>query len=161
MLFDRYLQHADTDYVITDNKAGTHQATNMLAKNGYKKIAFITFANPQVQMRDRLQGYLDAIKQNNLEHFVAEVLFSRNDQDITKPILDFLNQHKQLDAVVFGTNHVGACGLKAIQQLGLKVPDDLAVISFDDYDVFQLHSPLLRLSRSPFNKLLIRLSIYC
>ncbi len=153
VLFDRYLQNIATDVVVIDNKYSTYNATALLVKNGYKNIAFVTFDNEQVQMRDRKQGYLDCITENGLKPTVAEVNFSRNDDEITNPIFDFLSAHTELDAVVFGTNHVGTCGLKAIQKLGLKITDDLAVISFDDYDVFQLHSPPITAIAQPIEQI--------
>ncbi|MDB5002510.1 MAG: LacI family transcriptional regulator [Mucilaginibacter sp.] len=68
---------------------------------------------------------------------------------MSKIIYDFLSKNKRLDAILFGTSRIGICGLLAINRLGLKVPDDLAIISYDDYEVFQLHSPLVSAIAQP------------
>src|SRR4030095_16169461 len=58
-----------------------------------------------------------------------------------------------LDAVLFGTNYIGVSGLKAIRNLGLSIPGDLAVVSFDDHDVFQLNSPSVTAIAQPIEKI--------
>ncbi|NCD69748.1 substrate-binding domain-containing protein [Mucilaginibacter agri] len=141
VLFDRHLPNVSTDFIEIDNLFSTYNATRHLIQQGYKKIAYITFANNQTHMLARLEGYHRALGESGYESFVKEIDFNQNDDLITAPIAAFLKKNKNLDAVFFGTNHVGACGLKAITELGIKVPTDLAVISFDDYDVFKLFSP--------------------
>jgi LacI family transcriptional regulator len=87
----------------------------------------------------RVQGYKDALASKGLTPVVKEIVFNQDEDLIIGPIESFLKEHTSLDAVFFGTNHVGACGLKVINSLGIKVPEDLAVVSFDDYDVFKLY----------------------
>lgn len=141
VFFDRHLANVDNDYVEVDNHHSTYNATKHLIDQGFKKIAFITFSSVQTQMQARLQGYQKALEESGYKSFIKEIDFNQNEDLIMGPINAFLKKNKQLDAVVFGTNHMGACGLKVINDLGLKVPSDLAVISFDDYDVFKLFSP--------------------
>ncbi|OOQ56807.1 substrate-binding domain-containing protein [Mucilaginibacter pedocola] len=141
VLFDRHLPKVSTDFVEIDNLFSTYNATMHLVQRGYKNIAYITFASQQTQMQDRMQGYKDALKESGLKPSALEITFDQNDDLIMGPINTFLKKNKNIDAIFFGTNHVGTCGLKVINNLGLKVPDDLAIISFDDYDVFKLFSP--------------------
>lgn len=142
VMFDRYLPKVATDHVVIDNKASTFKATKALIEQGYKDIAFITFSSEQTQMNDRLAGYEQAIAEAKLKANIKQVKFQQNEDLIIEPIYEYLTQnHQNLDAVLFGTNHVGTCGLKVMKRLGLSVPADLAVISFDDYDVFKLYTP--------------------
>jgi len=141
VLFDRHLQNVSTDLVEIDNLFSTYNATKHLIEQGYKKIAYITFSSNQSQMLDRLEGYHKALEESAYKPFVKEIAFNQDDSLIIGPITAFLKKNKNLDAVFFGTNHVGTCGLQVITDLGIKVPSDLAVISFDDYNVFKMHSP--------------------
>ncbi|SDF38543.1 transcriptional regulator, LacI family [Mucilaginibacter pineti] len=141
VMFDRHLPMVNTDYVEIDNLFSTYNATRHLIDQGYKNIAFVTFASEQTQMKSRVQGYKDALGASNLKQNILEVVFNQNEDLIIEPITDFLTKNKKLDAVLFGTNHIGTCGLKVISAMELSIPKDLAVISFDDYDVFKLHSP--------------------
>jgi LacI family transcriptional regulator len=51
--------------------------------------------------------------------------------------------------VFFATNYLGLLGLESIHRLGLKLPDDLAMICFDDHDVFRLYPPGITCIRQP------------
>jgi LacI family transcriptional regulator len=141
VMFDRYLPNVDTDYVIVDNQFSTYSATRHLIEQGYSKIAYITFSSEQTQMLDRMNGYKNALKEDKLKTYIKEIDFNRNEELIKEPLSAYLKKNPGIDAILFGTDHIGTCGLKVINQLGLKVPEDLAIVSFDDYDVFELHSP--------------------
>ncbi|MDP9080208.1 MAG: substrate-binding domain-containing protein [Bacteroidota bacterium] len=166
VMFDRHLPKVDTDYVEIDNLFSTYNATLHLIEQGYKNIAFITFASKQTQMLSRLQGYKDALIAKGLKPVIKEIVFNQDEELIIDPIKAFIEEHKELDAVFFGTNHVGTCGLKVINSLGIKVPSDLAVISFDDYDVFKLYAtpvtaiaqPIVEIADNVITVLLSRLN---
>lgn len=153
VMFDRYLQGIDTDYVVVDNEFSTYNATKHLIEQGYSKIAFITFSSEQSQMLDRINGYKNALKDAKLKPFLKEIEFNRNEALITEPLTAFLKKNPGIDAILFGTDHIGTCGLKVIKQLGMKVPEDVAVVSFDDYDVFKLYSPPVSAIAQPIEAL--------
>lgn len=149
VLFDRYLPNVKTDYVVIDNLFSTYNATNYMIGQGYENIAFITFSSLQTQLSDRMQGYKNALDEAKLKHHIKEIKYVKNTDYIIKPIIEFLMENKNLDAVLFGTNHLGALGLKAMKKLRLKVPDELAIISFDDYELFELNSPQITAIKQP------------
>jgi LacI family transcriptional regulator len=80
------------------------------------------------------------------------VVFNQDSKFIIEPITDFL-KNQDFDAILFGTNRIGVCGLKVMSNLGIKVPDDTAVISFDDYDVFELYSPSITAIAQPIEEI--------
>jgi LacI family transcriptional regulator len=153
IFFDRYLPNIETDCVVVNNQFSTYNATKHLIDQGYLNIAFITFSSDQTQMQDRVSGYQKAIKENKLKQHLKEIKFNQNAELITRPITEYLTKNISLDAIVFGTNHMGACGLKVIKKLGLKIPDDLAIVSFDDYEVFQLYTPSITAIEQPFEEI--------
>jgi LacI family transcriptional regulator len=153
VFFDRHLPKVTTDYVEINNRFSTYNATSHLIGEGKKSIAFVTFTSPQTQMQDRLKGYKNAMKESGLEPLIKEIVFNQNEDLILKPITDFLTKYKDLDAVLFGTDHIGSCGLKVIKEMGIQVPSQLAIISFDDYDVFKLHSPPITAIAQPIEKI--------
>lgn len=153
VLFDRYFPSIESSYVVTDNLYGTYNATQYFIDHGYKKIAFITFESHQTQLQARMDGYKKALKENNLKPYIKEVVFNQDAKYIIEPITDFLKKNNDFDAILFGTNRIGACGLKVISNLGIRVPDDVAVISFDDYDVFELYSPSVTAIAQPIEEI--------
>jgi LacI family transcriptional regulator len=153
VLFDRYLPKVDTDYVVVDNQYSTYNATRHLIEQGYENIAFVTFYSLQTQMQARVQGYKMAIKEYGLKPVIKEIVFNQDEEFIIGPINAFLKKHKNLDAVIFGTNHVGTCGLKVFKSMKLEVPKDLAVVSFDDYDIFKLYTPAITAIAQPIEQI--------
>ncbi len=152
VLFDRYFPGIDSSYVVTDNLYGTYNATQYLVDQGYKNIAFVTFESDQTQMQARMDGYKKALKENGLTPQIKEVVFNQDSKRIIEPITDFM-KNKDFDAVLFGTNWVGNCGLKVLANLGLRIPDDIAVISFDDNDLFELYSPSVTAIAQPLEEI--------
>ncbi len=149
ILFDRYLPDVDTNYVIVDNYGGAFEATNHLVQQGFKHIAIVTLQSEQTQMKDRLEGYKDAASRNGMKPSVKKIKFNDNPEKIIQQIADFLVSKKQLDGVFFATNYLGISGLEAIRRLNLKIASDIGVVSFDDHDLFRLHSPSITVVAQP------------
>lgn len=153
VLFDRNLQNVQADYVGIDNHDSTYNAIKHFIAKGYKNIGFITLYSLQSQMQERLQGYENALKEHNLTPHIKEIPFSNDSESIIRHVSAFLGRKKELDAVLFGTNYLAISGLKAIQGLGLKVPSDIAVIAFDDHDLFELSYPSITAITQPVSRI--------
>jgi len=113
--------------------------------NGKRKIAMVTYNSQQSHMHDRVNGYKKALNENRIR-FRNDRLIAINYQSIekeTKEKLKTLLQPLQIDALFFATNSLAVAGLREIMDLGIKVPKQLAVISFDETEVFDFfYSPL-------------------
>ncbi len=153
VLFDRFFPELESSYVVVDNLNSTYNATKYFIDHGYKNIAFITFSSHQTQMQARMDGYEKALKEHQLTSHIKEVDFNQDLQFIIDPITDFLEKNKGFDAILFGTNRLGVCGLKALSKLGIKTPDDVAVISFDDNEVFEMYSPSITAIAQPIEEI--------
>ena len=141
ILFDRKFENAEYDFVVLDNYNSAYNAVEHLVANGFKEIGFVTINSLQSQMKQRLAGYEKAIEKFKLKPYIKELSFNLDSNSMTEYIVDFLQRKKNLDAVFFATNYLCISGLKAINQLKLSIPNDLAVISFDDHIAFDLHNP--------------------
>lgn len=153
VMFDRYLPKVKTDYVVIDNEPSAENATNYLIKQGYSNIGFITFSSSLTQMKGRLKGYKNALKNEGLKPYVLEIDFTPEEKVMVQTVRDFLVANPKLDAILFGAIQAGSCGLKAMTQLKLKVPEDLAVISFDDHDIFELFATPVTAIAQPIEKI--------
>lgn len=141
VLFDRYFPSVDTDYVIINNEDSAFKATRHFIQQGFKKITFLTIASSLPQMKARMAGYKAAMQKSKLATRVKEIAFDLEDKKRVSLIAQYLKEHPDTEAVLFATNYLGVNGLEAIQKAGLTIPDDLAVISFDDHVVFNLSRP--------------------
>jgi LacI family transcriptional regulator len=153
IFFDRHLEGIVTDQVEINNYESCLEATNLLIQEGFKDIGFITFSSTQTQMQGRLAGYQAAVHHAHLKEYVLEIKFDQNERLIIEPIKAFLTKHTKLDAVFFSAIQAGTNGLKAFHELNLKVPGDLAVIAFDDCDVFALYAPSITAIYQPIDQI--------
>jgi LacI family transcriptional regulator len=75
-------------------------------------------------------------------------------QDKIVPVIySFLEKNPTLDAVLFATNYLAVSGLEAINQLQRSIPDDIAVIGFDDNTHFSLFSPAVTAVAQPVQEI--------
>ncbi len=140
VLFDRYVQDVKTDYVIIDNQNSTYEATEHLIKNNYKKIGFVTIDTVQQQMVDRLAGYESAVEKYNLPAIVKKINYV-NSADSIEEMIRFFKAEQQLDAVVFAANYICLDGLRTFRKLGIQIHKDIAVVSFDDFEILEFCEP--------------------
>lgn len=140
VLFDRYLPSLPTSYVGVDNFGGMRAATEHLLAQGYQRIAYCTIASDQSQMAARLGGYETVMTAHGRLPLVLRTAFPESPPDTIRQIGRFLTE-QAADAVIFATNYLGRHGLEALAQLGRRIPHDLAVVAFDDHDLFRLYSP--------------------
>lgn len=166
ILFDRNYGDTPVDNVMVNNNQGTYLGTKHLIEQGYSNIALITVSLEPVEKNERISGYIQAIEENGLVKHLHTLTY-RSNNDYGKDIMEVLRKNSSLDAVIFGTNYLGVCGLESISNLGLKIPDNLAVLSFDDCDLFRLYSPSIsaiaqpveQISEAVITSLLERLSL--
>lgn len=141
VLFDSYISKAKANCVVIDNYEGTYKATEHLLKNKYRNIAFVTVDSKLAHLEDRKNGYEGAMKKKKLTTLTGKISHNASHPERENEISEFLVSNPGIDAVIFGTNYLAINGLQAIKKLNLQIPYDIAVISFDDNDYFQLITP--------------------
>jgi LacI family transcriptional regulator len=152
VLIDGYFPGLDIPHVLVDNYGSTYNAIEFLIKSGYKNIGFVTADLELVQLNDRMQGYKDALKAGDIKEDKKKVFklpFDAEREEAVNAIKNFLSQQKQMDAVFFTTNYLGIMGLQSISELKLNIPGELAVISFDDTEIFNLYPPGITTVKQP------------
>jgi LacI family transcriptional regulator len=153
VIFDRYFPDVKSNIVIVDNYGGAHEAILHFINNGYKNIAFVTIDSIQIQMEERLQGYIDAIEEKGLFKCICKIPFKLTHDEIAEQVKLFIKENSQLDAILFATNYLTIGGLKALNNLKLKIPDNMAVIGFDDNFHFSLFTPSITVVAQPIEEI--------
>jgi len=155
VLFDRYFPELDTSHVVINNSTATYNAIIELINNGYKNIGFITLDSQQTQMKDRYNGYDMAIKEHKLTNYTKAIPYGDVGTDeVERKIAAFVEEeHPELDALFFSTNYLTISGLAALKSLDKVVPEDLAIIAFDDNELFKLYSPPISAIAQPVEEL--------
>lgn len=149
VLFDRKFENMSTDVVMVDNQEGIYHAVEHLIGHGYTNIALVALALDKPEKEDRIIGYQKAMNDHNLNPRVFPFPFRTNLLDYVDDIKQILEKEKDIDALVFGTNYLAISGLEAITSMDLKIPDDIAIVAFDDHDLFRIHKPDITVVSQP------------
>jgi LacI family transcriptional regulator len=156
VLFDRYFPGLPTHNIIIDNAGGAYEAMRHFVENGYRSIGFVTLDSTQVQMQERLNGYLRATSENSLQPFIQKVPYDtaldKHDK-IVEQVKAFLHKNPALDSILFATNYLAIAGLQALKDLNLTIPGNIAVIGFDDNTHFSLFSPSVTAVAQPVEEM--------
>ncbi|MGI8599816.1 MAG: substrate-binding domain-containing protein [Chitinophagaceae bacterium] len=145
VLIDRFFPSVKANSIRTNNYGAAFEATSHLIKSGYKKIAMLAYETSLYHMQERIQGYKAALKENKItfkNNWLCKVKHNTLEKDVASSI-SMLMQHKEVDSFLFATNTLAVEGLKQINKKGLKVPDDVGIVAFDEPDAFDLfYSPV-------------------
>ncbi|MXV16386.1 LacI family DNA-binding transcriptional regulator [Hufsiella ginkgonis] len=149
VLFDRYLPGIDADHVVLDNLESTRHAVQYLVERGARHIGYVELDSEQSQMRDRKAGYLQALGAIAGNPRIMRVPFNNGHDDTVTKIAAFIKHNPELDALFFATNYLAMSGMKAMFGLGIRIPQDMAVVSFDDHIVFDTYLPTITAVAQP------------
>lgn len=143
VLMDSYFPGIDVPYVLVDNFDGVTKGMNHLYEKGYRRIGFVTVDLDLIQMKQRKEAYLHSMQQLNLpaaDDLLLTIDYRHKREAAIDQISEFIATAKP-DAVFFATNYLGLLGLESFSQAGMNTPTDIAMICFDDHEVFRLLRP--------------------
>ncbi|TBR37553.1 LacI family transcriptional regulator [Marinomonas agarivorans] len=131
-----------------DNYKGGFIATDYLINQGHSKIGIITGPSRKTDAMDRLRGYQDALQAKGLQsHWHHEGDFSA--ESAIAGMQTFLAMPDKPTALVCGNDYMAIGALHVCYQHGIRVPDELAVVGFDDLDIAQYFKPTLTTVKMP------------
>ncbi|MBK8899574.1 MAG: LacI family DNA-binding transcriptional regulator [Anaerolineaceae bacterium] len=136
------LGYPTASFVDVDNRLGAYTAVSHLISLGHQRIATITGRLDMAAGQQRRQGYLDALQDHNLP--VNEQLMEAGDFEQEKAYqaaLQLLPHHP--DAVFAASDSMALGVLRALADAGLRVPDDVAVVGYDDLTPEDTAVPLI------------------
>ncbi|NUR27584.1 MAG: LacI family DNA-binding transcriptional regulator [Catenulispora sp.] len=161
VLMGRPMSPLPIPHVDSDSVAGARQATEHLRTLGRRKIATIAGPPDMCAGADRLLGYREALQSPGI---VAYGDFSMASGE--SAMAELLTREPDLDAVFAASDLMAAGALRALRTAGRRVPDDVAVVGYDDLDVAELtdpplttiHQPLPDMARAMVSSLLAQMS---
>jgi len=150
VLLDRLIDGVDCDAVLVDNKNGAYSAVKHLIEQGYKKIAIINGYLDRTTGRDRLDGYLKALKEagipkNNSLIKIGDFKKSSG-INLSRSLLENPNRP---EAIFIANIDMTLGALLTIKDMGLKIPDDIGIVGFDDPDWDLIIDPPLTAVNQP------------
>lgn len=145
IFFDRCPKLIDVTKVIIDDKQAAYDATQYLIQKGMKNILHLGNALHLGISKLRLEGYQEALRDHDIP--IQPDLILEIDQDMRsdamKSVRSFLQAGHPLDAI-FASNDILAIGaMKAVKEHGLRVPEDVSIIGFSNWQFCDLVEPTL------------------
>ena len=135
-------------YVDVDNVAGGREATRVLVDRGATRIGTVAGPSDMTAAVDRLQGWQEAMAVAELPtEAIAFGDFTEASGEAAAR--DLLDRHPDLDGIAVASDLMAAGVLKVLAELGRRVPEDVAVVGYDDLGVAERTSPPLTTVRQP------------
>lgn len=144
IFFDRVIDNKNCVNVLIDNRKAAYEATKHLIDQGCKRIVHITATPKRNVYIDRLQGYKHALADHNIKFRDEYVIISNLSQEAGTVAAETIKQMKPLPDGVFVANDNCAVGcVMALKQSGIKIPQDIAVVGFNNDPVSTVVEPNL------------------
>ncbi|TDO05470.1 LacI family DNA-binding transcriptional regulator [Sunxiuqinia elliptica] len=144
VLIDRHYPEIETNFVIVDNAGGVVSAVDQLVKQGRTRIGYVSLQSDLEAIHQRTEGYLQAMKKHGLpveSSFIQEVSPESYEVEMSQAIAHLVEAEPKVDGIVFATHYLTAAGLRSLKKRGLSVPADVAVVSYDQMNAFDLIEP--------------------
>ncbi|ARI75632.1 LacI family DNA-binding transcriptional regulator [Halobacillus mangrovi] len=149
---DRIL-HKDLSSVTVNNKEGALQAVEYLKEIGCKRIAHIAGPEHVSNAKQRLNGYLDAVKQEDWFKYSYVEQGEYHFEEAKQATQRLLEKHPEIDGLFVANDLMGVGALKAAEALGIRVPEDLSIIAFDGITLGETTTPTLTTMAQPIYKI--------
>lgn len=144
IFFDRVMDHENCTNILIDNRKAAYEATKHLIEQGCKRIVHITAPPKQNVYTERLQGYKQALSDHHLKFSEENVIIGNLSMEAGADAANAILQMKSLPDGVFVSNDNAAVGcMLALKQNGIKIPNDIAFVGFNNDPVSKVIEPNL------------------
>ena len=150
VLIDRALPDFDCDLVVTDSAAGARRMVEHLIAIGHRTIAHLSDADDTSTGHERLRGYREGLEAAGI-HYCDELVFRTTVDQIggyraTQEVLSL----DPMPTAIFTVNNMTVVGaMQALRERGMTVPQDMALVCFDDVEHLAVLSPFLTVIDQP------------
>ncbi|POF59316.1 transcriptional repressor PurR, partial [Vibrio vulnificus] len=157
---------SQADKIIDNSEEGGYLATKYLIDNGHTKIACLSGHFEKAACQERIQGFKRAMKEANITLNNEWILEGNFECDTAVMAADKIASWQDRPTAVFCFNDTMALGLMSrLQQLGLRIPEDISVIGYDNIELAEyfspplttIHQPKRRVGKNAFEILLERI----
>ncbi|WP_338391659.1 LacI family DNA-binding transcriptional regulator [Fulvitalea axinellae] len=156
VLVDRYFPDLNVDLVAVDNYQASFNAVEHLVSQGHKRIGMIGIRGDIYHLQKREEGFRDGLKAHGLEENDDWIRFTsswKEFSEISEQLEHILSSPERPTALFLAKNHLGVGALEYFQNKGIRVPEDMAIVSFDDSETFRLASTPVTAVEQPIEQL--------
>ncbi|MCK9221232.1 MAG: GntR family transcriptional regulator [Limnochordia bacterium] len=139
LLIDCFFRGIDLPYVVSDNFGGAYEAADYLISRGCQRIGFVSTMSPTEpgvlsSISERYRGYVMALENNGMVADEA-LLFSHWNYSFEHTSFAEYVKRNQIDAILIENDNVLVQVVKVCQEKGIRIPDDLTIVGFDDSQI--------------------------
>lgn len=145
--FDRPLADLRLDVVLVQNTSGSRRIVEHLIEHGHKNIGLMGLSRNLFTINARFLGYRRALRDAGLRENSFSGCESR--EETLRTVREKLKGANALTAIFTSNTLATRYVLSSLMNLGVKVPNDVALVGFDDFDLADLTSPSLTVVRQP------------
>ena len=144
----------DIPHVSFENKSGARKLVDyLIEERGYKRIAFLPGPDGVEDSYWREMGYRDSLKAHGIEYDPALVVTGGFDEYQGQvAVAQLLSRNIPIDAIFAGDDDTAIGALIALKDAGLRVPEDVALVGFDDIRLSRYLTPPLTTVRAPIEQ---------
>ncbi|MCI8824116.1 MAG: LacI family transcriptional regulator [Lachnospiraceae bacterium] len=151
LIMDGWTDQMDFNAVLINNEDSARMATEYLYQKGHRKIGYIRSSFRIRGFRSRFYGYQSALRKFRLDFDEKNVFtVTPNLNGAYHDMLRYLEKRSSLPTAFFADNDLMALGsMKAFQEKGYRIPEDISIIGFDDLPFSEISNPALTTLRVP------------
>ncbi len=156
ILIDRYFPELDLSHVLVDDSKGIYEGMKHLLERGYTNIGLVTVDLGQTQMNYREKAFKEFLHEGGVQtsnERILKIPYRTPAEQVSRLIESYILQTPELDALFFTTNYLCIQGLKSFQKFNIRIPGDMAVLCFDDHELFDIYPPGISAIRQPIEKI--------
>ena len=148
VLLDNASAETDVNSITMDNRNAIRQALRYLHELGHKKIGFLANQTPSSNCMARERAYCEAVRENEQEPQIFRV--NPTPDEAYRAVHDLLAQGERFPTALIANNDSIALGaIKALREAGLRIPEDVSVIGFDNIPLSGMAEPPLSTMEVP------------
>lgn len=137
--FDRPLEGVGTDAVLIENRSGAEEAIEHLIGHGHKRIVCLGYDDVAYPVQERVRGYRNVMLANGLR---PNLYMKIDSLEATKAWLNAVQLKPNAPTAIFSTNYrTSVFVLRALSEKKIKIPSDMALVGFDDFDLAPVIAP--------------------
>ncbi len=147
VIIDRTVKMDKADMVLLDNISAGYELASHLIENGYCKLAGL-FGNASTTGKDRQRGFQNALKEHDLNPIAVHFIEPRIKHGYAMT-MELLAQAERPDAIFTSNSLLTAGAFRAIRDCGLAIPNEIALVGFDETTWGTLVAPPITLIAQP------------
>ncbi|QEA29452.1 LacI family transcriptional regulator [Microbacterium sp. CBA3102] len=164
VLFDRTVPGLEVDAVVTDNRSGARQLTELLLRAGHRRIAFIsTLTHPRAfragellsssAVAERVEGFTQTLTAAGVPRPEDCVHLNARHDGVDTVASRILGGDHPVTAIVASDSLVALAAFQTARRMGVSIPDQLSLVAFDDADWMSVTTPDITVMEQPISEI--------